>query len=133
LTRDPINLDDQQLDDILCRWWQWKTPIQPSRDVEESPTFRYAQSSRQYDFGPTGEEVGYDDEEAARMAQVEHAVNSLDSLHRAAIYVEARALVLGRKVFLSPRLMEPGVDYQAVRLEARARLIGTLRVLGILC
>ena len=121
---------DAMLDDLLIRWWQWKTPIQPARGHGSvSLGFESFRVTRQYD-----DQNGalFDDEEAGTMKLVEREVNFLDTTHRVVIYVLARALTVGAAVFASPRIPQDKAEQERAVAQARQALADRLTGAGLM-
>jgi hypothetical protein len=117
------------LDDILIRWWNWRAPIQPTRGHNRSAMgFESYRTSRQYD-----DENGAldDDIENQRMEAVSRQIDSLESLHRIAIYVQARALTLGVAVFTNARLPTSKTERDLLVMQARSELMRKIVAAGI--
>lgn len=118
------------LDDLLCRWWQWKAPIQPSKGHRSTAAgFQSFRVTRQYD-----DQNGalYDDEEQEIMRAVEREVNFLETHHRTVIYVMARALYVGALAFTSPRLPSDKAERERAVRQARGCLAARLISAGLM-
>jgi hypothetical protein len=124
------NDSDAILDDLLIRWWNWRAPIQPARGHGRTALgFEGYRTSRQYD----DENGALDDEvEAAIMKGVGDEIDRLDSMHRTAVYCQARALTLGVLVFTNPRLPRPGAELDALLMLARTSLVQRLLTAGLM-
>lgn len=114
----------ERLDDVLSAWHHWQ--IDRSARVgrgfsNSSPVVgEFHLTSRQYD-----DQNGalYEDEEDERMGIVQAQVNEMDDPYRSAVYVMARAIYLGVRVFHSPRLPERADVRDLVIATARVQLI----------
>lgn len=129
-TQDLDPTHSAALDDLLCRWWHWKAPIQPARGHQHTALgFESFRVTRQYD-----DQNGalYEDEENQIMVAVEREVNFLDTQHRTVIYVMARALYVGALVFASPRLPSDKVERERLVKAARGCLAARLISSGLM-
>lgn len=118
------------LDDLLCRWSQWCRPPTVGRGHNRSAlVLGQYRASRQYDAenGALDEDV-----EHATMKVVDFEVSEMDDPYKAAIYVQARALVIGCTVFMSPRLPSDPDQRAAVILQARMMLVTRLMRAGVM-
>lgn len=112
------------LDDILSRWDHWLHPIKVGRGFGRSAAgCELYRPSRQYDDANGAQD---DAIEHCIMQGVQACVDLLDSMHRAAIYIEARNMRTGAARWQSPRLPQDWRDARAVTLAARVRLIELL-------
>ena len=92
---------DATLDDLLIRWHQF-SPVRVGRGFNDRTLVAGDyQISRQYDDcnGALDDAI-----EATILRQVGYEIEQLLPLHRIAIHMLARALVVGCEVFMSPRL-----------------------------
>ena len=118
------------LDDILCRWHHWASSAQFVRGfAPRSLVVGDFKVSRQYD-DENGALDG--DIEKQIMRTVDFCVVSMMDPHKAAIYANARALVVGCAVFSSPRLPQDRAERMAVIAEARSMLTRRLCDAGVL-
>jgi hypothetical protein len=85
--------------------------------------------SRQYDDTNGQLDADLDKSE---MHAVEFAVTQMVDPYKAAIYAQARALVVGVSVFSSPRLPLDRAERDAVVAEARRMLVVRLRAAGVM-
>jgi hypothetical protein len=146
LTRDPVI--EASLEDLLIRWWNWKSPIQPARGFNRASLgFEDYRSSRQYDSkwvsdcsdsehwreaGWNGNGAIYDEEEAQIMRAVEREINAMDSTVRAVVYVLARALTMGISVLISPRLPENKAERDAMVGLAKVAAVDRFKAAGLI-
>lgn len=121
----------QALDEILCRWHAWQ-----QRDTVGRGYNRRAlvcgdyRISRQYD----DENGALDDSiESDIMRTVDFQVQQMKDPHRAAIYALARALVVGARVWTSPRLPQDRMERIECVAMARTLLTNRLRSAGVMC
>lgn len=125
-----INDIGRLIDDLLIRWWQWRSPIQPTRGHGRTAAgFESWRCSRQYDDANGALDADMDD---AQMRLVDASINLLDSTHRVALYVQARGLVYGHSVIGSPRLPASGPERAALLAQARQALARRLEERGLL-
>jgi hypothetical protein len=130
----PTALDNETLDDLLCRWHQWPGNRAgacrgwPSRALVcgESVT------SRQYDDVNGALDLAVD---ACVMRDVDFHVGELPDAplaYRSAIHAQARALVTGAAVWSSPRLPRDTMGRSVVTAHARCMLIQRLQSAGVM-
>lgn len=121
---------DLILDDLLCRWAQWCRPVHVGRGFNRQAVVAgQYRSSRQYDDqnGALDEDI-----EHQRMVAVDFQIGEMLDPWRTAINANARALVVGCDVFVSPRLPADRVERQAVVHVARGILVDRLQRAGVL-
>ena len=126
------NESDAILDDLLCRWHQWQESRHrygrgyPSRDITCGELFRI---SRQYDDGNGALDESIDHE---IMRALDFHVGEMPEPWKAAIYANARALVVGAAVWSSPRLPQDRHARAIIVVEARGMLIERLTGAGVM-
>ena len=120
---------DAIIDDLLCRWAQWCRPVNLGRGFgQQSLVCGQYRPSRQYD-----DENGALDEaiEHQRMKAVDFQIGEMEQPWRTAIHANARALVVGADVFISPRLPSDPEERSACIVVARVQLLGRLSRAGL--
>lgn len=118
------------LDELLCMWHQWQQSYRPVRSWKGKALVVGDYSPgrhRNADDGTLDESL---DEQTMRA--VDFAVDKLPQVMRDAIHQEARNLVAGAQVFISPRLPACQKRRQEIVAQARERLAGLLRFAGVL-
>lgn len=121
---------DETLDDLLCRWHHWQQEYQPVRAYSgRALVCGDYRSGRQYDV-----ENGVLDDalELQTMRAVDFAVDQLSPLFRIAIHQDARNLVVGCAVFVSPRLPADREQRQQIVADARQALSVRLLHAGVM-
>lgn len=118
------------LDDILCRWHLWAQSSRLSHGFNRrAVVVGDFKISRQYDDTNGQLDADLDKSE---MHAVEFAVTQMVDPYKAAIYAQARALVVGVAVFNSPRLPLDRAERDAVVAEARRQLTVKLKDAGVM-
>ena len=124
------NENDRILDDLLSRWHHWQQGEKSSRGHNKKALvigdFRI---SRQYDDANGQLDA---DLETTTMRAIDFQVREMKDPWRTAIYVNARACMLGLEVFLSPRLPKDRETRQRITTEARAMLVRRLLQCGVM-
>jgi len=126
------NDTDAILDDLLCRWAQWVRPITTSTGHQHHAAGCGAyRTSRQYD-----DQNGALDDDLEHMVckAVDQHINAMPNEpepYRLAIQAEARRLVVGSDVFLSPRL-PAGEARRTLIQAARGMLVRRLTNAGVM-
>lgn len=121
---------DASLDDLLFRWHRWQQSYRAVSGWRRSSLVldRYV-SGRHYD----ADNGALDDEiEADTMHTMEFEVGEMPEPWRSAIHQEARNMVVGAAVFVSPRLPSDLRQRQRVIAEARQKLRVRLLSAGLL-
>ena len=128
-TQPMQSLIDAALDEILCAWHQHFRDSVGRGFNRCSVGFDKYRTSRQYDDtnGALDARLEHD-----RMESVEFHVCQMRDPHKAAIYAQARALVLGIHVFNSPRLPLDREERAIVISDARAMLVRRLQDAGVM-
>ncbi len=122
--------ENATLDDLLQRWHRWADAYRPKTGWNtRSAGAGQFRVSRQYD---TENGALDSDMEASVMETIEHQVGQMDGAHQTALHCQARALVLGCVVFVSPRLPQDRAERQALVNEARQRLMVRLQSAGVM-
>jgi hypothetical protein len=121
---------DEILDDILCRWAQWCRPVSTGRGFgHQSLVCGQYRTSRQYDDvnGALDDAI-----EHQRMKAVDFQVGEMAEPWRTAVHSEARRLVVGVDVFVSPRLPRNLEEREACIVVARAQIQIRLQRAGVM-
>lgn len=119
------------LDDLLCRWHQWQQDRHrygrgyPSRAI----VCGECRISRQYDDANGALDDAVDHQV---MRGLDFQVGEMRDPHKAAIYANARALVVGAAVWSSPRLPLDRLERAHIVAEARDQLVTRLHDAGIM-
>jgi hypothetical protein len=124
------NESDEILDDLLSRWHHWQQGEKIGRGHNRKAlVIGDFKISRQYDDA-NGQLDS--DLEAQTMRSVNFQVREMEDPYRAAIYVNARACMLGLDVYTSPRLPADPAAKALVIAKARLLLTGRLLAIGVM-
>ncbi len=120
---------EETLDDILCRWHQWRNSFKACRGwAAKALVVGDYSAGRHYD----ADSGALDDAlEHRRMRQVEHEVSELPNPQQVALAIQSRALVYGHTMWQSPRLPTDKAERDELLACARAALIKRLRSSGL--
>jgi hypothetical protein len=122
--------DGELLDDLLSRWHHWQQSERVVRGFNRKAlVIGDFKISRQYDDANGQLDADLEDR---IMRQVDFQVRQMEDPHRAAIYVNARALLLGVMVFTSPRLPSDTQARRQMVLQARCMLAHRLAQHGLM-
>lgn len=118
------------LNQILSDWHQWQIGYRHGKGFPGTASgMSWYRASRQND----DTNGAFDAEMNSRtMRDVDFHVTEMRDPHRTAVYLNARNLALGLKVFRSPRLPQDEMACLKIIAEARDILMGKLEKAGVL-
>lgn len=120
---------DALLNDILASWFRWAKGYQHVGGINSSPMFKNAKTSKGWDSVAEIVDVEID---TTRMASVDFEVMEMEPVHRTILQLQARNLVSGVSVWVSPRLPTDPEERAIVLMEARNRLMHRLLAAGVM-
>lgn len=124
------NDTDAILDDLLSRWHWWSKHTADRAGLPgRAPVFGTSLSNSQYDWENNVENEMI---ESRIMRGFDAAISKVPQPYFTALSFQARNLVTGRNVWLSPRLPR-GEELEVMILEARNLLLKELTKDGVLC
>jgi hypothetical protein len=121
----------ETLDDLLSRWHSWAQSDRVARGHANTSLVvgQCRNNGLQYES-----QLEQQDAHAEKLIcrQVDHEVRQMNTQHQAALYCEARNLVLGLSVWSSPRLPKDPAARDMLVAEARAHLVQRLKRVGVM-
>ena len=128
MMREDTRVFEATIDQLIREWHIWSNHSQGLGYPREIPTRRLHTISRQYESENGCLDLNQHDE---RMFAVQRCIFRLEDPYRNAIFLNARNLVTGVWVWMSPRLPADRDDRAVIVASAREKLLRLFQLEGI--